>query len=68
MNENITFGARKLKRRGVIHGCFTRDGVFTVSSATMIRALKVSIKVISVSTIWAMKGKRKIYFTMYHRK
>ena len=27
MNENIVFEARKLKRRGAIHGCFTRDGV-----------------------------------------
>ena len=27
MNENIAFEARKLKRRGAIHGYFTRDGV-----------------------------------------
>ena len=27
MNENIAFKARKLKRRGAIHGYFTRDGV-----------------------------------------
>ena len=27
MNENIALKARKLKRRGAIHGYFTRDGV-----------------------------------------
>ena len=41
MNENIAFEARKLKRRGAIHGCFTRDNVVHIKPSEHDKAIKV---------------------------
>ena len=41
MNENITFEARKLKRRGAIHGYFTRDGVVHIKLREHDKAIKI---------------------------
>ena len=40
MNENIACEARKLKRRGAIHGCFTRDGVVHIKLGEHNKAIK----------------------------
>ena len=39
-NENIAFEARKLKRRGAIHGYFTRDGVVHIKLSEHDKAIK----------------------------
>ena len=44
----------------------SQEMVWFISS--IIRPLKFSIKVISVSTFQIMKRKRKIYFMICHRK
>ena len=41
MNENIAFEARKLKRRGAIHGYFTRDGVVHIKLGEHDKAIKI---------------------------
>ena len=41
VNENIAFEARKLKRRGVVHGCFTRDSVIHNKLSEHDKAIKV---------------------------
>ena len=41
MNENITFEARKLKRRGAIHGYFTRDGVVYIKLSKHDKVIKI---------------------------
>ena len=41
MNENIAFEARKLKRRGAIHGYFTRDGVVHIKLRKHDKAIKI---------------------------
>ena len=41
MNENIAFEARKLKRRGAIHGYFTRDGVVHIKLREHDKAIKI---------------------------
>ena len=41
MNENIALKARKLKRRGAIHACFTRDGVVHIKLAEHYKAIKI---------------------------
>ena len=30
MNESIAYNCRKLKHSGLIHGCFSRDGIFAI--------------------------------------
>ena len=56
MNENVVFETRKLKRMGIIHGYFTRDGVVHIKLSKHDRPLKLFIKIISVS-IQAVYGK-----------
>ena len=56
MNENVVFETRKLKRMGIIHGYFTRDGVVHIKLSEHDRPLKLFIKIISVS-IQAVYGK-----------
>ena len=68
MNENITFNAKKLKRRGAIYDYFTMDGVVHMKLSEHDKAIKILHKKHSVSTSWIMKRKRKIYFMMCHRK
>ena len=41
MNENIALEARKLKRRGVIHGSFTRDGVVHIKLGEHDKAIEI---------------------------
>ena len=41
MNENIAFEARKLKRRGAIHGYFTRDGVVHIKLSKHDKVIKI---------------------------
>ena len=41
MNENIAFEARKLKRRGAIHGYCTRDGVVHVKLGEHDKTIKI---------------------------
>ena len=41
MNENIAFEARKLKRRGAIHGYCTRDGVVYVKLGEHDKTIKI---------------------------
>ena len=64
MKDNIGFEAIKLRRTRAIHGWFTRDGVIHIKLDEMVRSLKFSIKLISLSTAWIMKRKGKIYFMM----
>ena len=33
MNENIAFNGRKLKRSGLVHACFTIDGIFRIKKS-----------------------------------
>ena len=40
-DENIAFEARKLKRRGAINGCFTRDGVVHIKLGEHDKAIKI---------------------------
>ena len=40
-NENIAFKARKLKRRGAIHGYFRRDGVVHIKLSEHDKAIKI---------------------------
>ena len=40
-NENIAFKARKLKRRGAIHGYFTRDAVVHIKLSEHDKAIKI---------------------------
>ena len=44
MNENIAFEARKLKRRGAIHGYFTRDAVVHIKLGEHDKAIKIPHK------------------------
>ena len=41
MNENIAFEARKLERRGAIHGYFTRDGVVHIKLSKHDKVIKI---------------------------
>ena len=41
MNENIAFEARKLKTRGAIYGCFTRDCVVHIKLGRHDKAIKI---------------------------
>ena len=41
MNENITFNGRKLKRRGLVHACFTIDGIVRIKKSENSKPLKV---------------------------
>ena len=41
MNKNISFEARKLKRRGAVHGCFARDGVLHIKLGEHDKAIKI---------------------------
>ena len=41
MNENITFNAKKLKRRGAIYDYFTMDGVVHMKLSEHDKAIKI---------------------------
>ena len=41
MNKNISFEVRKLKRRGAIHGCFTKNGVLHIKLGEHDKAIKI---------------------------
>ena len=41
MNEDTAFEVRKLKRRGAIHGYFTRDGVVHIKLREHDKAIKI---------------------------
>ena len=60
MNEITAFEVRKLKRRGAIHGYFTRDGVVQIKLGEHDKAIKILHKNHSVSISWIMKRKTKI--------
>ena len=40
MNENIAFNGRILKRSGLVHACFTIDGVVCIKKSENSKALK----------------------------
>ena len=41
MNENIAFNGRKLKRSGLVHACFTIDGIVRIKKSENSKPLKV---------------------------
>ena len=41
MNESIAYNSRKLKRSGLIHGCFSRDGIVRIEHWEKDRSMKV---------------------------
>ena len=41
VNENVAFEPRKLKTRGAIHCCFTRDGVVHIKLGVYDNAIKI---------------------------
>ena len=41
MNESIAYNCRKLKRSGLIHGCFSRDGIFAIKCQKENRPVKI---------------------------
>ena len=41
MNENIAFNGRKLKRSGLVHACFTIDGIVCIKKSENSKLLKV---------------------------
>ena len=41
MNENIAFNGRKLKRSGLVHACFTIDGIVRIKKSENSISLKV---------------------------
>ena len=41
MNENIAFNGRKLKRSGLVHACFTIDGIVRIKKLEKSKSLNV---------------------------
>ena len=41
MNESIAYNCRKLKRSGLIHGCFSRDGIVRIKCRKKDRPVKI---------------------------
>ena len=41
MNENIAFNGRKLKRSGLVHACFTFNGIVHIKKSENSKPLKV---------------------------
>ena len=41
MNELIAYNCRKLKRNGIIHGCFFMDGIIRMKHEERARPVKV---------------------------
>ena len=41
MNESIAYNCRKLKRSGLIHGCFSRDGIIRIKRWEKDRPVKI---------------------------
>ena len=41
MNENIAFNGRKLKQSGLVHACFTNDGIVRIKKLENSKPLKV---------------------------
>ena len=41
MNENIAFNGRKLKWSGLVHACFTIDGIVRIKKSENSKPLKV---------------------------
>ena len=41
MNENIAFNGRKLKWSGLVHACFTTDGIAPIKNSETSKSLKV---------------------------
>ena len=41
MNENIAFNGRKLERSGLVHACFTIDGIVHIKKSENRKPLKV---------------------------
>ena len=41
MNENIAFNGRKLKQSGLVHACFTNDGIVRIKKSENSKPLKV---------------------------
>ena len=41
VNENIAFNSRKLKWSGLVHACFTTDGIVHIKNSETSKPLKV---------------------------
>ena len=41
MNESIAYNCRKLKRNGLIYGCFSKDGTVRIKREERARVVKV---------------------------
>ena len=41
MNESTAYNCRKLKRNGLIHGCFLRDGIVRIKRREKDRPVKI---------------------------
>ena len=41
MNESTTYNCKKLKRNGLIHGCFSRDGIVRIKRRGKDRSVKI---------------------------
>ena len=41
MNESIAYNYRKLKHSGLIHGCFSRDGIIRIKHREKDRSVKI---------------------------
>ena len=71
LNESIAYNCREMKRSGLIHGCFSRDGIVRIKRREKDKPVKIfhmdKLRVFFVTLILVMQKTRIKYFLMPHK-